>query len=273
MNMSDKLTSLLMTLSKNTSIPHYFLSQLKVCTILFILIYSITVWNVDIHNIEQKVWGQENNNGTQISDSNLTSQRETGLSLVPTDFIIPAITGVVGVAGSLLTVIVTNRHNFQRDRIQRDVNTLQDKLNIYSFFIFSLEKMIYAGFKEYASLASDIDSTIKSKFYLLQPDFITMWAEIRGDIHIYSIEEKPKHGGYGAESISDRAFFALLLNIYKLRDRLVSEYNNVIIEQHKTFLVQLRGGEHEIINRVHQKTLEVKILSISLNASKYIYRN
>ena len=50
--------------------------------------------------------------------------------------------GIIGALGSLFGVIITNRHNNEKEKKQRNVSTIQDKVNIYSFLIFGINKIL-----------------------------------------------------------------------------------------------------------------------------------
>jgi hypothetical protein len=84
-------------------------------------------------------------------------------------------------------------------KYERQINVIQDRLNIYASFLFYLKKL-----RELLN----IDSLIGSKLYLLSPDMITGWVQL----------DKDYRNGNA---------------INRLFETIISEYNNKILDEYK----------------------------------------
>jgi hypothetical protein len=198
-------------------------------------------------------------------EANKTSSNTTDETKEPENIyttIIPVATGLLGVFGSLFGVYISNAFNLRKEELQRNVNSIQDKLNVFSFFIFSLEKMINSEFNDYMKLGEDIDSTIKSKFFLLNPTAIRQWTRVRSTIIYYSTTG-PDHK---KPVISENRLHELDMDVHRLWDSLVDQYNEQLIPMYEKTVTKpnkYKGDNVKIIERIPSEILAVSVTPVT----------
>jgi glutamate-1-semialdehyde aminotransferase len=106
-----------------------------------------------------------------------------------------------------------------RLKIERQVNRVEDWLNLYASIIFHLKKLRAIILNDQAgvntnqidNLARDIDSLLKEKFYLISNEVVTKWIVFNNNYHNIS-------------------------NVKSLIDQLIEEYNKDIRKEYKKLL-------------------------------------
>jgi hypothetical protein len=163
--------------------------------------------------------------------------------------------GIIGALGSLLGVIITNRHNNEKEKKLRNVSTIQDKVNIYSFLIFGTSKILSTpNLKEVKEISNDIDNTIKNKFYLLYPSTIPFWITINRIISLYSSN--------GDNKMPFDAFANFFLLLFEYWEYLVAKYNNKIIPLYEKGIGELKDNEKnkfEVVSKISINEFEISL--------------
>jgi hypothetical protein len=179
----------------------------------------------------------------------------------------PIATGIIGASASLFAVLITNRHNMKKEEIQRNLDSIQDKLNIYSFFIFSLDKIMSTeAVNEYLRISDDVDATIKSKYYLLNPSLLTNWADIRS-IVLFANQERP---GYQSGGFSSKGFDEFYLKVITLWESLVLEYNQKVISTYDNMQGTSKSNKRNGFRTISR--IPIGQLSAQMSISKKIMK-
>lgn len=107
--------------------------------------------------------------------------------------------------------------------LQRQVDSVTEKVLLYSFFIFNLDRMIrnpdFSNQSEpnykLKQTAEDIDNEVKAKYYRLNPEVAIQWLSLRHELKEMS--------SYSPETVE---------GVAELRNDLVKEYNDTIRPQY-----------------------------------------
>jgi len=108
---------------------------------------------------------------------------------------------------------------------ERQGEVIKDKLNVYSFFLYQLKKVMSSQdfqtgnkeetIQELMKAFDEIDFMLKNKFYLLTSQAISEWMQIRGNVSNL----------YLTNNLGNR--------LAELRSMLIKEYNTQILLQYK----------------------------------------
>jgi hypothetical protein len=103
---------------------------------------TITVTTISIF-IMFSMFLQENINAQNTSMvTNTTGNKENGEGNNNNTFIV-AIIGIIGtLTGSILSSRLTNKHNLEKDKKERQFLLIKQKINLYSFFIYYTEVFV-----------------------------------------------------------------------------------------------------------------------------------
>jgi hypothetical protein len=203
-------------------------------------------------SIFQIVYAQEANN---TSSQDEQSDNENGNLLA-------TITGgIIGVSGSLLSVLATNQYTLNKEKRERSIALIQDKAHAYSLLISGLERTITSMMTHRGEIAKEIDSIIKEKSHLISPNIITNWSEISAKIYRYNNPPKDEQGMSGRTpgSLSEREWELHEIDTLNLRTLIIREYNELIVPAYNETIHKTSTKEFSIIPFGPLKKLEVAV--------------
>jgi hypothetical protein len=100
------------------------------------------------------------------------------------------LSGITAAAFSAgISAVVNHKMTLQEHKLERQVDVIKEKLNLYSYFFYQTKKMSGSSdFQEggddvlkVESIFSQIDSMLEKRFYLLSSSLINNWMEISGN--------------------------------------------------------------------------------------------
>jgi hypothetical protein len=132
---------------------------------------------------------------------------------------------------------------------------------VYSLLVSGIQRIIPTDLEQRKEIAKEIDSIIKEKSHLVNPNIVTKWSTIAAKIYYY------KHVDHGREEArmlrlnepSQPDWDALQIDILNLRTWIVHEYNQGIVPAYNKAISAAAGytREFEIISGFPLKRLKV----------------